>query len=120
MAQRSDLPDIRRLTEDPARDSGAVALRFVDAAFAVVALAALLLAASVAWDARLVSHFSDVFFAAFALACVGVPIAVTRAATRREGREIVILYAVIAPVVVWICVAIMLAVVGSLDGENVF
>lgn len=120
VARRTDLPDIRDLTEDPARDWQSVATTLGGFALSLIAFAAIVMAAVVAWQTRSVSHFHDGFFAVYALACVGVPVGIAVTAVRRSGLDIVVLLAVILPVIVWIFVAIMIAVIGSLDGKNVF
>lgn len=114
------LPNIQDLLDDERPDTGRRMNRVVATIMIVCAMSAILLAAQVAWETRGVSHFPDAFFAAYAAACVAIPVVVGVRSARRNGPDILVLHAIVAPVVVWLIVAILLAVIGSLNGKNVF
>lgn len=108
MQDRPRLPDIRPLLEDDRVDRPRVAMRLLGNVLILAAIALLTWAATIAWDVRHFSRYPDGAFAALAVGCLAVPVAVGVVSARRQGWSILVMQAVIAPVVVWITVVIVM------------
>jgi hypothetical protein len=120
MADRPRLSDIASLVNDTTPDRGRVALRTGGIVVVIIGAIFQVFAADMAWETRKVSHFADVSFGILAFLCLALPIVIGIRAARRLGSDILVLLALIIPVVTWIVVAIVFAVCGALNGENVF